>query len=255
MNKFGKSLRKKSYARLEAALSAARANGDAERVSACEAELKRRETPYRVPTRFTPMVPIADLDAAIEQWAPVPLAEFAGRYQVSSFGRVRGPRGKIIATRLAPGQRYVFVSLYRGKDAGRPMTLRLHRLVAGAFVANPEDLPEVNHKDSDRANNHAVNLEWVTREENIAHANESGRNVAKGNPNKIRKLKPEDVATIRAEFLSHRKGRPGNLGALAKRFDVNPITIHRIVSGKSWRDASAGARPTPVTHDEDGARK
>ena len=46
----------------------------------------------------------------------------------------------------------------------------VHRLVAQAFVPNPDNLPEVNHKDLDRQNNHANNLSWCDRRENLAHS-------------------------------------------------------------------------------------
>ena len=53
---------------------------------------------------------------------------------------------------------------------GKRKNCGVHRLVAMAFVPNPDSLPEVNHKDGDKGNNHFSNLEWCTRKQNMEHA-------------------------------------------------------------------------------------
>lgn len=101
-----------------------------------------------------------------------------GFYQVSNLGRVRSLdrqlkcgrrcKGKILKPGLNPGG-YLAVGL-RPKIEGLSTMPMIHRLVATAFIENPDDLPEVNHKDGVRSNNTLKNLEWVDRSENIKHS-------------------------------------------------------------------------------------
>jgi hypothetical protein len=116
---------------------------------------------------------------AVEKWASV--VDRESEYEVSSLGQVRSlPRfrsgrggaptkvaGRILRQGRS-GKGYKKVSLGKGDSS------LVHRLVARAFIANPGALPEVNHKDGDKANNSALNLEWTSHRENAAHASRSG---------------------------------------------------------------------------------
>lgn len=87
-------------------------------------------------------------------------------YLVSDIGRVKNRRtGQI----LKPGMSrwYLQVGLYKN---GPRKGLRVHRLVAQAFIPNPDNLPEVNHINGDKTDNRAINLEWCTSSENGKHA-------------------------------------------------------------------------------------
>lgn len=67
---------------------------------------------------------------------------------------------------------YLNICLYK---EGKPNMFRVHRLVADAFLPNPENKPEINHKDTHTDNNHVSNLEWCTRSENMLHAFRHGK--------------------------------------------------------------------------------
>jgi HNH endonuclease/NUMOD4 motif len=118
---------------------------------------------------------------------------YAGLYQVSRYGEVRGlKRGRLL--KPAEDQRgYRTVNLYRD---GQVKHHFVHRLVAAAFLGSiPEDM-QVNHIDGDKSNNALPNLEIVTAEENKRHAKLLGL-IRRGEDNHKAKLTEEQVREIR----------------------------------------------------------
>lgn len=113
---------------------------------------------------------------------------------------------------------------------GITRTLLVHRIVAKAFIPNPHNKPEVNHKDGNKANNHVDNLEWVTVEENNLHAKENGFLKPRyGELSGTNKLTKNDVLDIR------RKYNDGvNQATLCREYEMSPAQIHRIVKRKRW---------------------
>lgn len=89
------------------------------------------------------------------------------KYSVSDDGRVRNnTTGKILSPH-SDTNGYLSVCLYRD---GKPSTKRIHKLVAEAFIPNPFNLHDTNHKDGNRSNNNVNNLEWCTRSYNMLHS-------------------------------------------------------------------------------------
>lgn len=110
-------------------------------------------------------------------------------------------------------------------------TYSIHRLVARIYIPNPDDLPQVNHKNCNKADNRVENLEWMTSRENIAHAIENNlRHGALGEKNGMSKLTLIQVINIHHCFGSISTYK------LAKRYGVAHSTIHRIWRGKCWND-------------------
>lgn len=103
-----------------------------------------------------------------ENWKPV--KGFEKMYEISDLGRVRNTRNKILKT----------YKINSGYDAIKFTVLRkrtshlIHRLVATAFIENPEGLKEVNHIDEVKSNNYASNLEWLTSSQNKQHSLQNG---------------------------------------------------------------------------------
>lgn len=126
-----------------------------------------------------------------EIWKDV--VDYENEYEVSNLGNVRRKIKNLKLNCSAHG--YYNVSL--SKD-GKCMTKLVHRLVAEAFINNPELKEQVNHIDCNKLNNSLENLEWCTPEENMAHAvtNERQRN-QNGENNNMSKLSEKDVLFIR----------------------------------------------------------
>ena len=135
-----------------------------------------------------------------EEWRTI---EGYDAYEVSNFGRVRSKDRYVnirsYGQRLIPGQilkgesnphrhGYWMVSLC---SKSKHRNFQIHRLVAQAFIPNPENKPQVNHIDNNPANNRADNLEWVTAQENNDWKVACGRS---GNPNK-KPIKATNIKT------------------------------------------------------------
>lgn len=102
-----------------------------------------------------------------EIWRDIP--GYEKLYQVSNLGRVKSLGNKSnhkkpTIKQLQFRNNYYSITLYKN---GKTKTTGVHRLVAQAFIPNPDGKPEINHKDENKLNNKIDNLEWVTKKENI----------------------------------------------------------------------------------------
>lgn len=98
---------------------------------------------------------------------------YEGLYEVSNTGLVRSlnfnntGRAKLMKPRKRQDG-YLSVNLCKN---GKHKSIKLHRLVASAFIPNPLNLETVNHRDEDKTNNNVSNLEWLTRGDNARYSN------------------------------------------------------------------------------------
>lgn len=168
----------------------------------------------------------------MEIWKRIPNYS---KYEASSTGYIKtfnwkGSGKTKIMKPAIDGSGYLRTMLIR--DDGITHTIKVHRIIAQTFIDNPENKPEVNHKNGIKTDNSINNLEWCTRTENIRHCIDNGWMVAHhGEKNGFSILKEYQVREIRDKF----EPRVYTRKMLAKEYGVKESTIKDIVIGKSWK--------------------
>lgn len=168
-----------------------------------------------------------------EEWRAV--KGYEGLYEVSNMGRVRS-LDRRVKTRspgaedffragrtIAPKQRhggYLGVQLWRD---GNVRQICIHRLVAQAFVPNPHNLPQVNHKDENKLNNRADNLEWCVPKYNANYGNRNEK-MSRNNPLRKRVAQYTQVGELIRIYDSIRKTR---------EYGYSPALISKQINGKA----------------------
>lgn len=166
-----------------------------------------------------------------EIWLPV--KEYEGLYEVSNKGRIKVlerqtnvrygtsiRKEKLIKPSLNKVVNYLYIGLHKN---GKYTNSRIHRLVAEAFIPNPENKKEVNHINGDKLNNSVENLEWNTPLENTRNAFKNGHN------SKRIKLNFKKIKEIKE--LSE-KGMKNS--EIAKIYGVQRKSIWRVVTNQAW---------------------
>jgi hypothetical protein len=159
----------------------------------------------------------------MEIWKDI--ENYHGLYKVSNLGRVKSfkkGKGFILKACIIP-RGYLILNLYNNKKMN---AFYLHRLVAKAFIPNPENKPEVNHINGIKTDNNLKNLEWCTRSENAKHA----YRMASKNGKKFGRIKLTDwqVKKIRESY----KKNIANISEIARVFEVSHCCISNIVHYK-----------------------
>lgn len=180
----------------------------------------------------------------IEIWKPIIGYELL--YEVSNFGRIKYPNKSIVRRRKNSSEKtsqyrtekfsighttkkgYLSIKLQNGFSL---KSIVVHRLVAIHFIPNPDNLPQVNHKDGNKKNNNVDNLEWCDNSHNIKHAYAHGLLSRKGEKQNTCKIKESDVLELRDFYL---KNPNSLLKVYAKKLNISTTSVCRIIKRKSW---------------------
>ena len=160
-----------------------------------------------------------------EKWRDVQDSSLKGLYSVSNLGRVRSDRsGDILEPYYNEKRRYYYISCQK---PGYRKNFILHRLVAEAFIENPNNYPCVDHINFNTKDNRACNLQWVTHKQNHNRSMDAGRFPDKSGENS--KLSEADVAEIykmRFYGSTHKE--------IADKFGIKQCSVSLIVNGHRW---------------------
>lgn len=161
-----------------------------------------------------------------EIWKPIVDPAVQDRYLISNLGRVFDKELSRYLNFTDNGAGYKIYGLQR-KDKSNSAIRYVHRLVAIAFIENPEGKPHVGHRDHDRSHNIVENLYWVTQRENTQDGIEAGRINAKKRPN-TKKLTKEQICEI--ALLEH---QGFGVNEIAVKLDFSRTTISSVFNGRS----------------------
>jgi hypothetical protein len=185
-----------------------------------------------------------------EIWKDIP--EYEGFYQVSNIGNIKSldryvevnRKGGLFYTKkegrtILPNiDRYGYKKLNLYHNKYNRKTFTVHRLVAIAFIPNPENYDQINHIDGDKLNNHVDNLEWCNAKQNHTHAVKNGLidfskfnfNPQKGEDHGNSILTEKEVLSIRNDY---KKGS-GSYYDLSIKYNTSKPNIADIIKRRSW---------------------
>ena len=162
-----------------------------------------------------------------EEWKPIP--GYEGLYEVSNYGRVRSFKWSSNGKILSPGKDgsgYCFVNLC--KD-GKAKLRTIHRLVAEAFIPNPNNFPQVNHMDECKKNNYFENLEWCSSAYNNSYGTRTRRMAEKNS-------KPVVQLDKKGNFISEFE----SLREASRRTGIDDASICRCCNHKPGYKSAGG---------------
>ena len=153
---------------------------------------------------------------------------YEGLYKIDSEGNVHSLIHNLILKPYGNGTGYLKVNLY--DRSGKCKKKYIHRLVAEAFLDNPHNLKEVNHKDLNKENCAASNLEWCNRRQNLQHSYDHGMKRT-CETHGCSKLNWKAVNDIRSKVLSQKE--------YAQKYNIAVCTVSAVQCNRTWKGGDA----------------
>lgn len=172
----------------------------------------------------------------MDRWRDIP--SLNGKFEASVTGLIRNKKSGLYRKPYINDSGYLCVGIY-DSEKGQSVQHRVHRLVAEAFIPNPDGKRTVNHIDGNKLNNCVENLEWATHKENLSHARKIGlvvvtdrqRKAASENLKKNRLLAHPKKRCFLVDYVGHKMEFP-SIRAAACFVDGDPSGIVHCCQGK-----------------------
>ena len=147
------------------------------------------------------------------------------RYAVTEDGQIINRKTRRVLRQFVKNSGYSFVRIT--DDIGKQRGQYVHRIVLAAFTPNPEGYSDSHHIDSDKSNNHRLNLQWVTRKQNLLY----WRDFISSRPDSPYRLTMADATVIRERYAAS-----GTQAELAEEYGVCGMTVSLVVRNIIWHD-------------------
>lgn len=175
----------------------------------------------------------------MEIWKKI--LEYEGLYEVSNTGKVRDLKGNI-KPMYKNNKGYLCLSLYYNGKTYHPT---IHRLVAKAFIPNPDNYSQINHIDCDKDNNIVDNLEWCNQRYNYDEGMKTFQ-YSKNEEHYFAKLKNSDIPMV---YNLYKLGF--TRVTVSRIFNVNPSSLEAIEKGISYRELGINFKELKLTKYKD----